>query len=101
MRRFDTKVAKLKADVIVEAEAALSRYLHECFPIGARCMVMLSVSQINPTPATIVGISPNRYGGSVNVQIDTAKPRSRLRFRTIPACDVSEVAAQAEKGKGE
>lgn len=97
MKNFDVAEAKRKAEAIIEAEAALSRYLHDCFPTGARCGVLLMSGQENPTPATIVGASPNRYGGSVTVQIDTAKPRSRQRYRSIPAVDVFDVQAQGER----
>lgn len=88
MKKFNRDKAKQLADKIIEAEAALSRYLNECFPAGTRCGVLLMHGQKTPTPAQIVGSRPNRYGGEVNVSIDTAKQNSRQRFRSIPAIDV-------------
>lgn len=88
MNKFDKVIAGELANKIIEAEAELSRYLNECFPSGTRCGAMLMYSQKNPTPAEIISVSPDRYGGSVNIRIDTAKPRSRLRFRSISARDI-------------
>lgn len=83
--RFDpVMAAQLGADIRA-AEARMKKYLEECFPKGARCRVRLSSVQANPTPATIVCVSPSGRAGSVLVNIDTAKPGSRLRTRTIPA----------------
>jgi len=100
MNKFDPAKGKLKAEAIIEAEAALTRYLHECFPTGARCGVILMHGQKNTTPATIIGVSPTRYGGEITVEIDTAKPRSRRRYRRIRAADVHDVRSPAAKSAG-
>lgn len=103
MNKFDmAEVAVMKA-AIVNAQADLTRYLQTHFPKGARCDVMLSAAQKTPTPATIFGAGGDQYGGSVTVQIDTAKTRSRFRFRHVSPDKVFNVRAaeQADAAMGE
>ena len=88
MIKFDQNKAKDLAEKIIEAEAALSRYLSECFPPGACCHAILMSGQTNPTPVEIVGVSPSIYGGQVRVLIKGSKARGSRRYRSIPARDV-------------
>ncbi|OZI61592.1 hypothetical protein [Bordetella genomosp. 11] len=57
------------------------------FPVNSRVEVKLKHGQVKWTPATVTGasIDGGHYGywGYVVVEIDTAKERSRQRFRSI------------------
>lgn len=88
MNEFDQAKAKELADKIIEAEAALTRYLSDCFPSGSRCRVILMTGQTNRTPAEIFSVSPTRYGGEVRVLVDGSKARGSRKYRSIPARDV-------------
>ena len=86
---FDQAKARELAEKIIDAEAELSRYLKQCFPAGARCGVILMSGQSNPTPGVILSTGPSRYGGFVNVRIDTQKRGSRHPYRSVNAIDVT------------
>lgn len=91
MQTFNQAKAKELAEKIVEAKAALSAYLGECFPRGAPCHAMLMVGQKTPTLATISGIRPTIYGGEVSVKLNESKARGSRQFRSLPARDVTVI----------
>lgn len=91
MKQFSKKPATALAAKIVAAEDKLTAYLKECFPKGARCEVFLMHGQVTPTKATIWGVEATTWGGQVRVEIDTAKPWSRQRIRSVSASDVVNV----------
>lgn len=96
MSQFDMKKARAKALAITQARDDLTDYLQKYFPAGARCEVLLSCVQKTPTTATIYGARGDTYGGTITVEIDTAKSTSRQRFRRVSPDCVSSV--QAPKG---
>lgn len=98
MADFDQSKAQALANRIMQAEDDLTAYLSEHFPKGARCEVFLRHGQKTPTPATIRGVGPTLWGGEVRVEIDTAKPRSRQRIRSISAELVINVSTPAPNG---
>lgn len=95
MRQFDQTRAKELSDRIKSAQADLSRYLKECFPIGAPCSVMLMFGQKTPTHGTIAGFQPNIYGGQVTVEINGSKARGSRRFRSVAAYSVTVMDSSA------
>lgn len=92
---FNTMTALHLGGAIERAETVLRIYLFSHFPKGARCTVRINANQINPTPATIVGIEATTYGGRVMVKIDTAKPNSRFSVRSISTSQVFDVKGGA------
>jgi hypothetical protein len=87
--KFLSPEHKELTEALCFAEKNLRRYLQKEFANGARCGVILKSGQLTGTPATIVGVEPSSYGGTVTVSIDTAKTNSRQRFRSIPFGAVS------------
>lgn len=96
MKRFDMEKARQLSQAVRSAQDEMTAYLQAHFPRGARCEVLLNASQKNPTLATISGAHGDVYGGTVVVEIDTAKPRSRLRFRRVSPSVVSNVIAPTQ-----
>lgn len=91
--KYDQAKAKELAEKIVEAKAGLSRYLHECFPIGEPCSAILMVGQKNPSFGTVFGVRPTIFGGEITVKLNESKARGSRRFRSVPARDVVMSAA--------
>jgi len=93
MEQFDKTKAKELADRIKSAQADLSRYLKECFPIGAPCSAMIMMGQKTPTLGVIAGVQPNIYGGVVTVELKESKARGSRRFRSVSARSVTVVGS--------
>ena len=100
MKQFDKTKAKELAERIKSAQADLSSYLKECFPIGAPCSVMLAFGQKTPTHGTIAGFQPNIYGGQVTVEINGSKARGSRRFRSVAARAVTVMDGSANPNPG-
>lgn len=101
MKAFSEKVALAMSGLIVAAEDNLISYLRAHFPKGAKCEVFLMHGQKTPTKATIWNVEASRYGGQVRVEIETAKPRSRQRFRSVSSSAVVNVRPTANGAAGQ
>lgn len=69
------------------------RALAELFPIGSRVKVRLKYDQKELTNATVCAL-PDYQDGYVRVEIDTAKERSRQKYRNIHHTNVFPAEAQ-------
>jgi hypothetical protein len=75
---------------VKEAQGALQAYLNGEYPKGTRVLVTLRYGQVHGTLATVWGCSWE-YGGVVAVEIDSAKPHSRQRFRRVSPQNVTRI----------
>ncbi|WP_257834588.1 hypothetical protein [Burkholderia glumae] len=81
--------------VLIQAKRRVRQLVIELFPEGARVEVEIRSNQKCWSPATVTR-HPEWSPDHVVVQLDNAKARSRLRFRTIHFRSVRLLDAGAE-----
>ena len=86
---------------IVDAEEAQEAWLRGRYPKGVRVEFFIMSGQKTASTGTVVGHAASRYGGSVRVMHDQAKPHSRYLYRDVSPDSILRATPAAPSGESE